>query len=353
MGFITDQMALIHMQRTQLTFFVFALIFATSLQAQTALNPMNWFSKKNKEVERFVIATNIDEAAATAKLEEGMAQLNAGNRKRAEKIFKRMIKDYPNAIATGEARYQRGRIQMSKGQWEKAFNTLQELVAKHPNYENFDQVIGAQFECATAHQEGARGKILWVFPGFKKYTIAIDEFEQIVRNAPYNDYAPLALMNIALIAEMLDDPDVAIDALDRLINYYPQSMLAPDAYANMAETYANLVRGPEYDQGSTRQAISYYEDFLILFPNSNYLGEVEADLIAMQDLLARSKLNLGDFYYIYRADNTAALVYYNETITLAPDSEAATEAREKIANIEAGVRPTSGASVLRKLLLAD
>ena len=109
----------------------------------------------------------------------------------------------------------------------------------------------------------------------------------------------------------------------------------------------------EYDQGSTRQAISYYEDFLILFPQSSYLGEVESNLATMQDLLARSRLNLGDFFYDYRSNNTAALVFYNETITIAPESEAAEEARARIADIEAGVQPITGAGILRKFLLAD
>jgi DNA uptake lipoprotein len=160
-------------------------------------------------------------------------------------------------------------------------------------------------------------------------------------------------MNIALVAEETDEPDLAIDALDRLINYYPQSMLAPDAYYTMAQTYANLVKGAEYDQGSTRQAISYYEDFLILFPESPFLGEVEANLAAMQNLLATSRLNLGNFYYFYRSNNTAALTFYNEAITIAPESEAADEARARIADIEAGVRPVSGADFIRRLLLID
>jgi hypothetical protein len=56
----------------------------------------------------------------------------------------------------------------------------------------------------------------------------------------------------------------------------------------------------------------------------------------MEDLLARSRLNLGDFFYGYRSNNTAALVFYNETITIAPESEAAEEARARIADIEAG-----------------
>jgi outer membrane protein assembly factor BamD len=73
----------------------------------------------------------------------------------------------------------------------------------------------------------------------------------------------------------------------------------------------------------------------------------------MEDLLARSRLNLGDFFYNYRSNNTAALVFYNETITIAPDSEAAEEARARIADIEKGIQPITGAGILRKFFLAD
>lgn len=342
------------MQRTTLSLFALLLLFAGPANA-LSLNPLNWFESEAEEEELTAlnVASSAQEAEAEAMLETGKSKLDAGSRGSANRTFKKIIKSFPNAKATGEARYLRGQILMSRGRWSKAFDNYQQLLIRHPNYENFDLVIGAQFECATALMEGARGRILWVIPGFRQYDKAIRQFEQIVRNAPYGDYAPLALMNIALVAEQEEDPEIAIDALDRLINYYPQSMLAPDAYYNMAQTYSNLVKGEDYDQGSTRQAISYYEDLLILFPESQHLGKVEAALESMENLLASSRLNLGDFYYTYRANNTAALIFYNETITIAPESEAAAEARLRIADIEAGVRPVSGANILRKLLLAD
>lgn len=343
-----------YMQRSTLSILALVLLFAGPVNA-FSLNPLNWFNSEAEEEELAAlnIAKSAQEAEAKAMLEAGKNQLAAGKSGSANRSFKKIIKHFPNANATGEARYLRGQIFMSKGQWSKAFDSYQELLIHHPDYENFNLVIAAQFECATALMEGARGRIFWVIPGFRQYDTAIRQFERIVRNAPYGDFAPLSLMNIALIAEQEEDPDIAIDALDRLINYYPQSMLAPDAYYNMAQTYASLVSGEDYDQGSTRQAISYYEDLLILFPNSEQLGEVEAGLEAMENLLASSRLSLGDFYYTYRANNTAALVFYNETITIAPDSEAAAEARQRIADIEAGVRPVTGANILRKLLLAD
>ena len=43
-------------------------------------------------------------------------------------------------------------------------------------------------------------------------------------------------------------------------------MVTSDAYLKLAETHAALVDGPLYDQGATNEAISYFEDYLILFP---------------------------------------------------------------------------------------
>ena len=336
-------------------FLIAALTLTAASTHALSLNPLDWFSSE-KEYEgllRFHVVDTAEEREAQELVDRAMIDLEKGSTWSAKRRFKKVIKKYSTSGAAGEARMGYATILIADGKYKKAFRTLQDIITENPEYQEFNKIISAQFDCASALMNGARGRILWVIPGFKQLNEAILQFEFIIHNAPYSDYAPLALMNIALVSEEQDDPEIAIDALDRLINYYPQSMLAPDAYYNMAKTYSNLVQGPEYDQGSTRQAISYYEDFKILFPQSNYLGEVEANLDAMQNLLATSRLNLGNFHYFYRSNNTAALIFYNEAITIAPDSEAADEARERIADVEAGVRPASGTSFIRKLLLIN
>lgn len=332
-------------------FLILSLFVGTSAYGEFSLNPANWFAPEVPSA--LQVASVSDNADASALLAVAREKFEAGKLGSANRSFKKIIKRYPRTKAAGEALYLRGRIYMSNERWVKGFDQLQLTLKEHPDFEKFDNVITNQFDCASALMEGARGRILWIIPGFTQYRTATKQFEQIVRNAPYSDYAPLSLMNIALVSEMNEEPEEAIDALDRLISYYPQSMLAPDAYFNLADTYANLVQGYEYDQGSTRQAISYYEDFLILFPQSSYTGKVEANLENMENLLAGSRLNLGDFFHLHRRNNTAALVFYNEAITIAPDSEAAAEAKIRIQNIEARVRPITGSAILRKLLLAD
>jgi outer membrane protein assembly factor BamD len=84
----------------------------------------------------------------------------------------------------------------------------------------------------------------------------IQYFEVILINAPYSDYAPLSLMDAARGYQLIKETDAAIDALDRLVNTYPQSVLAPVAYLKLGDMFASLSQGPQYDQASTKQAIT-------------------------------------------------------------------------------------------------
>ncbi len=350
MGFDAHQMA-ITMNRLVCFFFIFGLLTAAGLNANAAPNALVSPASENENAPDDHPAFDEEEEAAIAatfaKAEEKHAKRKT---KAAKRLSNKIINRYPKSPFAAKALALKAQIHEENENWIKCFDTLQLIIKEHPQYKDFNKVISNQFNCAMALMEGYKGRILFIFPGFKQYDTAISQFEQILENAPYSDLAPFTLMNIALLAEKTNSPETAIDALDRLINYYPQSTLASDAYYNLAQIYSDLVKGHEYDQGSTRRAISYYEDFLVLFPNSKYVGEVEANIKKMENLLAKSRLDLGDFYYYYRNNTTAALVFYNEAITIEPNSDSAKEARLRIEDIEAGVRPASKANILRKLL---
>jgi outer membrane protein assembly factor BamD len=180
---------------------------------------------------------------------------------------------------------------------------------------------------------------------------AITYFETILFNAPYSDYAPLALMNIAKAHQRQGNEYEAIDALDRMINNYGQSLLAPDAYINLAETHASLVDGPYYDQASTRQAITYFEDFMIQFPTDGGVASAEDGLDEMKTMLAESKMKIADFYFHKRSNYRAARVFYNEAITAHPQSAIAARAEAKLSEVEAAQAAADGAGPPRRRFL--
>ena len=72
-------------------------------------------------------------------------------------------------------------------------------------------------------------------------------------------------MALAEIALKDDQDEDAVDALERIVNQYPENYLSEKAYFMLAKFYEDRVAGPQYDQGSTLKALNFYEDYLILF----------------------------------------------------------------------------------------
>jgi outer membrane protein assembly factor BamD len=262
-----------------------------------------------------------------------------GKHRKAIKLYRRVWDRYPGSIFAPEALYQTGLAEYDRNSFRRGFNALTTIILGYPDYEKYNAVVRLQFSIATDLYDGKRAKYFWgLLPGFKGYDRAIIMYETMVSNAPFSDYAPMALMKAAELHIQLNNDIYALDSLDRLINNYPDSMLTGDAYLMLAQTFARLVDGPEYDQGATREAISYFEDFLILFPDHPEVKAGEDGLSNMKSVEAQSQIIKGDFYWKKRRDARAAKVFYNEAITTAPTSPEAERAKVMIEKIDEAIR---------------
>jgi len=276
---------------------------------------------------------------------EGTDALNLMNKARqseenksygsAIRTYTKVTDKFPTSIYAPEAFYRIAQIRLLQNNLYKAFDAYQAILSRYPNVKRFNFIISEEYKIASAVLDGARTRLWFGIPGFSNRERGIGFFEQIVQNAPYSDYAPLALMNVARGHEFLGNTDEAVDALDRLINSYGSSVLAPDAYLRLAKLHSQLVEGAFYDQGETKQSITYSEDFMLLFPSDAKIAEAAKNLDTMKKMLAESKVKIGDFYFLKRDNYTAARVFYNEAITSYPDSEVAKLARAKLVQVEA------------------
>lgn len=268
--------------------------------------------------------------------------------RRAARLYERVGRRYGNSVYAPEAYYRAARMRLARKQYFKAFENFNVVVTRYPNYPRFNEVIGEQYRIASALLDGARNRIFGLIPGFKNRDRAVEYFETLLIVAPYSDYAPLALMNIARAHQRMGNDIEAIDALDRMINLYPQSLLAPDAYLRLAQMHASLVDGAMYDQTSTNEAITYFQDFQILFPGDPQVGAAEKGLADMKRVLAESKMKMADFYFYKRSNYQAARVFYNEAITVYPDSPVAQKARDQLVKVEAAAERAAASGGKRK-----
>ena len=108
--------------------------------------------------------------------------------------------------------------------------------------------------------------------------------------------------------------------------------------------------GPDYDQGSTREAITYFEDFMLQFPQDPNIPAADKGLRDMKETLAQSKIIIADFYFYKRDNYAAARVFYNEAITIYPDSPTAATARTRLATVDAAEAKAKVSGPRRKFL---
>ncbi len=258
-----------------------------------------------------------------------------GSNGRAIRYYDKVTKRYPNSIFAPEAFYRTSIIYEKRKQFLKAFGALQQIVMRYPNSKRFDQVVGEQFRIACMLLDGTKTRGWILFPAFRNREASLPLFQQVLTNAPYGRYAPLAKMCIAKGFNMFGEYEESINVLEQMINTYPDSVLTPDAYLRLGEGYAALVEGPNYDQTSTHDAITYFEDFVILYPGDSNVASAEKGLDRMKTTLAESKMRIADFYFKYRKNYKAARVFYNAAITDYPDSAVANRARAQLAMVDA------------------
>jgi len=296
-----------------------------------------WDAKNGWRAEGGVIAPYLASAegiSAKQIMDNARRAEEAGSPGSALSGYKRVIKKFSSSVFAPEALYRSAAIYENRRQYSKAFKNLQRIITEHANYPRFKEVLAAQYNIATKLADGKRPRYFGVIPGFKQREKGAENYEMLIGNAPYSEYAPLALMNTARVQRELGQGDAAIDALDRMINNYPDNFLTPDAYLKLAAAHAEITQGPPYDQASTQQALTYYQDYLILYPSESDATIANKGFNDARTMLAESKMTMGDFYFYKRNNRTAARVFYNEAVTIHPDAPVAERARKLLARID-------------------
>lgn len=266
----------------------------------------------------------------------------------AARRYERVGKRYPNSVYAPEALYRAALARLGRKQYYVAFQDFRLVTERYPNTSRFNEVIGQQYRIASALLDGRRNRMWFgLVPGPKFPERGIEYFEAILQNAPYGDYAPLAMMNIARGYTKMKDTEATIDALDRMINNYPKHLLTPDALIKLAQAHESYMDGPAYDQTASRDAASYYQDFIIQYPNDPAVARAETGLDKARTQIAESKIVMADFYFYKRktpAGRIAARVLYNDAITAYPNSTVAAKARQQLNELDVmeGLKPADG-----------
>ncbi|HNQ92466.1 MAG TPA: outer membrane protein assembly factor BamD [Alphaproteobacteria bacterium] len=138
---------------------------------------------------------------------------------------------------------------------------------------------------------------------YKKASVLYSEVE---RQHPYSDYATLSQLRQAEAAYSALKYDDAVIALERFVELHPGHDQVPYAYYMMAMCYYEQMTDVARDQGMTKFALEALDTVINRFPDSKYARDAELKRDLVLDHLAGKEMEVGR-YYVKKNEYNAAI----------------------------------------------
>jgi outer membrane protein assembly factor BamD len=276
------------------------------------------------------ISGNADEMFAQAEAAE-----QAGDRGRAIKIYKRLVKRHPHSNHSAEATFRAGRLTEAEGDLLKAASIYRGLMETYPQTPHFAEAIESQFRIGEVLLAKKKKKVLGV-PISSTMDDAVEIFAAIVRSAPYGRYTARAQFDIGRARENQGSADLAIEAYQSVVEKFPNDPLAIDAQYQIGYIWFSAARAGTYDPDAAEHARVAFQDFLFRFPKSEKAPQARENIAFLEHRLTKGSLQIAQFYdkeKHYRA----AVLYYNEVIRQQPGSSESEIAKKRIDQLRAQV----------------
>ncbi len=313
----------------------FILLFAAACVAFPERSPAPVIFRPSEKVKYKApgeeeISGNANELYAQAEAAE-----NGGNRSRAIKIYKRLVKRYPRSDKAPEATFRAAKLTELEGSLIKAAAIYRGLMESYPQTPRFQEAIESQFRIGETLLNGKKRKILGV-PVGSTLDEAVEIFAAIVRSAPYGRYTARAQFDIGRAREKQGSPDLAIDAYQSVVEKFPNDPLAIDAQYQIGYIWLAATRAGTYDPAAADHARTAFQDFLFRYPKSEKAAQARENLGLLNHRLTKGSLEIAK-YYDKAKNYRAAVLYYNEVIRQQPGSPESAVAKTRIEQLRSKV----------------
>lgn len=158
------------------------------------------------------------------------------------------------------------------------------------------------------------------------YKKASTLYGEVERQHPYSDYATLSQLRQAEAAYRALKYDDAIVAIDRFVELHPGHDQVPYAYYMKAMCYYEQMTDVARDQAMTRQALEALDTVVNRFPDSKYARDAQLKLDLVLDHLAGKEMEIGR-YYMKKHEYNAAI---NRFLTVVKNYQTTTHIPEAL-----------------------
>jgi outer membrane protein assembly factor BamD len=256
-----------------------------------------------------------------------------GDKKRAIRAYKTLVKRHPKDALAATALYRAAQLQEETRQYNPAVDSYLQLVERYASSPNFDDAIEGQFRIGEIYLNGKKLKVLGI-PIASALDRAVTIFANVVRTAPYGKYTARAQFNIGLAREKQGANDAAIQAYQAVVDKFPNEPIAVDAQYQIGYIWFTAAQLGTNDAAATGNARTAFQDFLFHYPKSEKAAQARKNLDLLEHKQTTNSYKVAKFYDKQK-HYRAAVIYYNEVIRQQPGSEESKEAKKRIDQLRA------------------
>jgi outer membrane protein assembly factor BamD len=139
-----------------------------------------------------------------------------------------------------------------------------------------------------------------------QYSRAVEAYESLDAQYPFGDYTEKAHLDIIYAYYRFNELPAAMRAADRYIRLHPRSPNLDYVYymRGLIKSTEGISFAARYlpldltkrDSNNEKEAFNYFQELLTLYPDSPYSPDARQRLIAMRNHLAQEQLNVAEFY---------------------------------------------------------
>lgn len=166
------------------------------------------------------------------------------------------------------------------------------------------------------------------------YQIALEKLRTVKNKFPYSKVAVDAQLKIADVYFAQEQWAEAASSYETFRDLHPRHEKVAYAMFRAAKSYFNDIPDPiARDLTPAQKAVDAYRDFLRQYPAAAEAEEAKKDLAKAREDLAGKELYIAEFYY-KRDFFESAKGRYEKILEQYPETQAATQAKTRLASIE-------------------
>ncbi|HEX2477097.1 MAG TPA: outer membrane protein assembly factor BamD, partial [Lacipirellulaceae bacterium] len=285
-----------------------------------------------------------NEQFARQQYAEGIRLFRLKEYRAAEKHFQKAVERGPHSPIEQDAMFMVAESYFFDDRYIKARDAYDALVKEHPNTRYLDTVIDREWDIARYWEEYEGYSPDWLMtpngydrtrPWLDTIGHAIKTYDNIRLNDPTGpraDDAIMATANIYFQRGRYDDADYHYTLLRR---EYPRSELQFEAHLLGLQAKLRKYQGADYDGTPLEEAKTLVKQLRIQF--SGRLSDEEKQRLRTVESQLNLEIATRDYRMAEYFDGTkhygAARYYYAQVMKKYPNTELATQARERLAQI--------------------